>query len=276
MTEGLTDQEFARFQRFIFEAAGISLANSKKALVAGRLAKRLHECQVGSYGQYFELLASGRADAEVQRAVDLLTTNETYFFREPKHFELLRELAMEARGHKPGFRVWSAASSTGEEAYSVAMVLADCLGEAQWEVVGSDISTRVLARARTGHYALERATKIPDNYLKRFCLRGTGEQEGTLLVAKEVRRRVTFTRVNLNEKLPPLGMFDVVFLRNVLIYFSLQTKRDVIGRVVSALKPEGHLLIGHSESLSGITDIVQPLAPAIYQKAAAERRAHSS
>lgn len=275
MTDLITDQEFARFQRFIFEAAGISLANSKKALVAGRLAKRLHECGARNYAEYLQLLASGTAEAEVQRAVDLLTTNETYFFREERHFAFLRELAIAARAQKAGFRVWSAASSTGEEAYSIAMVLADCLGESPWEVVGSDISTRVLARARTGHYALERATKIPDSYLKRFCLRGVGEQEGTLLIARELRRRVKFTRVNLNEKLPSLGTFDVIFLRNVLIYFSPETKRDVIGRVVAPLKPDGHLFIGHSESLSGVTDVVQAVAPAIYQKAPADRRAQA-
>jgi chemotaxis protein methyltransferase CheR len=271
MTVGISDQEFAQFQRFIFEVAGISLSDNKKALVAGRLAKRVQDCQAGSYGAYFRLLASGEADAEVQRAVDLLTTNETYFFREPKHFKLLAELARASR--PPGaFRVWSAASSTGEEAYSIAMVLADCLDGRPWEVVGSDISTRVLARARIGHYPLARTTHIPPVYLKRYCLRGIGEQQGTLLIARELRQHVRFTSVNLNEWLPTLGAFDVIFLRNVMIYFNLQTKRGVIGRIVSLLKPGGHLFIGHSENLNGITGAVELVAPASYRKAPSARR----
>ena len=163
----ITDTEFSRFQRFIYDAAGITLSPAKKALVCGRLSKRLQAHDLASFGAYFELLSSGRADGEVQTAVDLLTTNETYFFREPKHFELLRALATQARGRPQPFRVWSAASSSGEECYSIAMVLADCLDASQtpWDVVGSDISTRVLRRARTGHYPMERARNIPPETL---------------------------------------------------------------------------------------------------------------
>jgi chemotaxis protein methyltransferase CheR len=202
----------------------------------------------------------------VQTAVDLLTTNETYFFRESKHFDLLRELATAARGRAQPFRVWSAASSSGEEAYSIAMVLADILGDGAWEIVGSDISARVLERARTGHYPLERARLVPAPYLKRFCLKGTGAQQGTLLVDKNLRARVHFRQVNLNTTLPQLGTFDVILLRNVMIYFSGDTKRQVVARVLGALKPGGHFLIGHSESLTDISDAVQPIAPSIYRK----------
>ena len=138
----LTDSEFTRFQRFIFDAAGITLSSAKKALVSGRLSKRLQAHQLSSYTDYLAILDSGDAPGEVQTAVDLLTTNETYFFREPKHFELLRSLALAAVGRSQPFRVWSAASSTGEEGYSIAMVLADCLGSAAWEVLGTDISSR--------------------------------------------------------------------------------------------------------------------------------------
>ncbi|MDE2402004.1 MAG: protein-glutamate O-methyltransferase CheR [Burkholderiales bacterium] len=263
----LTDDEFARFQRFIFDAAGITMSSSKKALVSGRLAKRLQHCGVASYGKYFELLQSGKAKAEVQTAVDLLTTNETYFFREPRHFELLRELATKARGGRQPFRVWSAASSTGEEAYSMAMVLADAIGPTvPWEVFASDISTRVLERARRGHYPLERTRHIPPDFLKRFCLRGTGPEDGTLLVERSLRQRVQFTQVNLNTTLPQLGQFDVVFLRNVMIYFNGDTKRQVVARVLSALKPGGYFCIGHSESLNDISTAVQAVAPSIYRK----------
>jgi chemotaxis protein methyltransferase CheR len=262
----ITDLEFARFQRFIHDAAGIALTPAKKALVSGRLSKRLQAHRLQTYGEYFELLNSGKAAAEVQTAVDLLTTNETYFFREPKHFELLRRLATEAAGRPAPFRVWSAAASTGEECYSIAMVLADCLGSTPFDVLGTDISTRVLQRARAGHYPLERTGHIPPEYLKRFCLKGTGEQAGTLLVQRSVRSRVSFAQVNLNAELPRLGTFDVVFLRNVMIYFDAETKRAVVARVLAALKPGGHFLIGHSESLNDISTAVQQVAPSIYRK----------
>lgn len=266
----ITDQEFAQFQRFIYDAAGISLSSAKKALVSGRLAKRLQQYRLGSYGEYFHLLASGDAPTEVQTAVDLLTTNETYFFREPKHFDLLRQLALAThnapQSRTQSFRVWSAASSTGEEAYSIAMVLADCLEGGPWDVSGSDISLRVLQRARAGHYPVERTTHIPPAYLRRFCMRGIDAQQGTLLIERSLRNRVQFMQANLNTRLPQLGTFDVIFLRNVMIYFNGDTKRQVVARVLSLLKPGGHFFIGHSESLNDITDAVQPLAPSIYRK----------
>ncbi len=261
----ITDQEFNRFQRFIFEAAGISMASSKKALVSGRLSKRLQARQLKSFTEYFNLLSSGQAKDEVQTAIDLLTTNETYFFREPKHFELLKKLAQAHKSSQP-FRVWSAASSTGEEAYSMAMVLADTLDHNPWEILGSDISTRVLQRARAGHFPMERARNIPQPYLKRFCLKGMDEQDGTMLVERALRQRVRFIQANLNEALPQLGMFDVIFLRNVMIYFNGDTKRQVVARVISTLKPGGYFCIGHSESLNDISDALVSVAPSIYRK----------
>lgn len=261
----ITDTEFGHFQRFIFDAAGISLSPAKKALVSGRLAKRLQARQLQSFSDYFKLLKSGDA-GEVQMAVDLLTTNETYFFREPKHFELLRALAQAHRGRGQPMRVWSAACSSGEEPYSIAMVLADVIGDTGWDIVGSDISTRVLERSRLGHYPLERTRHIPPSYLKRFCLRGVGEQDGTLLVERSLRQKVQFRQINLNEPLPHTQPFDVVFLRNVMIYFNAETKRQVVARIVAQLKPGGYFLIGHSESLNDISNAVLPVAPSIYRK----------
>ena len=264
----ISDQEFGQFQRFIFDAAGITLADSKKTLVASRLAMRLQRCEVASYGEYFRMLASGEQPQEVQLAVDLLTTNETYFFREPRHFEFLREqLKLPGRRTDP-FRIWSAAGSTGEEAYSLAMVLSDVLQGRPWEVVASDISARVLEKARTGHYPMERAKGIPLPYLQRFCLKGDGKQEQTLLIERTLRSKVRFLQVNLNVPLPALGVFDIVFLRNVLIYFNLETKRDVVARALSVLRPGGFLLIGHSENLRDVTDDVHTIAPSIFQKPA--------
>ncbi|MYM41553.1 CheR family methyltransferase [Duganella qianjiadongensis] len=262
----LTNKEFSQFQRFIYDAAGISMADGKQALVSGRLAKRLAHHQLSSYGDYLRMLENRDHSGELQIAVDLLTTNETYFFREPKHFALLRELAEQARAARRGMRVWSAASSTGEEPYSIAMVLADVLGEGAWEVLGTDISTRVLERARRGHYPMERASGIPLDLLRRFCLKGQGKEAGTMLVEKALRQRVQFMHLNLNQPLPKLGSFDVIFLRNVMIYFNLETKRQLVARLMTHLRPGGYLLIGHSETLNDINDALQAVAPSIYRK----------
>jgi len=267
----ISEREFTLFQRFIFDVAGITMSDAKKALVSGRLAKRLAHHGLSSYEAYFGMLSSGQHKDETQIAVDLLTTNETYFFREAKHFELLRASAEAARPNlRAGtpFRVWSAACSSGEEPYSIAMVLADVLGNAPWEVVGSDISTRVLQRARTGHYPMERAAHVPPDYLRRFCLKGIAEQQGTMLVERTLRSRVKLRQVNLNTALPDVGSFDVIFLRNVMIYFNGDTKRQVVARVTSQLKPGGHFIIGHSETLNEISDSVVPVIPSVYRKAA--------
>jgi chemotaxis protein methyltransferase CheR len=262
----ITDAELAQFQRFIFEAAGISMSDAKKALVMGRLSKRLALHQLTNFSQYFNLVSSGEQAEEVQIAVDLLTTNETYFFREVKHFDFLREQAMLARNRSQPFRVWSAASSSGEEAYSIAMVLADCLATTPWEILGTDISTHVLQGAQRALYPMERARHIPPAYLRRFCLKGAGVHDGKLLIERSLRSRVLFRHLNLNEALPSLGQFDLVFLRNVMIYFNDATKREVVARVISTLKPGGHFCVGHSESLYNITQAVVPVAPSIYCK----------
>jgi chemotaxis protein methyltransferase CheR len=262
----ITDREFTQFQRFIFDAAGITMANGKQALVSGRLAKRLAHYQLDSYGDYLKLLESRAQPAELQVAVDLLTTNETYFFREPKHFALLRDLAQDAAQKNRTLRVWSAASSSGEEPYSIAMVLADVLGDAPWEVLGTDISTRVLQRARSGHYPMERASQMPQNYLKRYCLKGQGSEDGTMLIERGLRQRVQFQHLNLNAPLPKIGTFDVIFLRNVMIYFSLETKRQVVARLLAQLRPGGYFLVGHSETLNDINDTVTAVAPSVYRK----------
>jgi chemotaxis protein methyltransferase CheR len=262
----ISEHEFGQFRRFIFDAAGITLSDAQKALVSGRLAKRLHACRVSNYGEYFRLLMSGESPLELQTAIDLLTTNETYFFREPKHFDFLKQRISQEGFGGAALRVWSAAGSTGEEAYSIAMLLEDCLPGQPWEVLASDISSRVLERARAGHYSLERINHFPPGYLQRFCLKGRDSQAGTMLVQRGLRAKVRFMQVNLNATLPHLGMFDVIFLRNVLIYFNMDTKRKVVARVLNCLKPGGYLFIGHSESLIEVTEAVELLAPAIYRK----------
>ncbi|MEB0040802.1 MULTISPECIES: protein-glutamate O-methyltransferase CheR [unclassified Pseudomonas] len=265
-TASLNDREFDQFQTWLYRTSGINLSPAKKALVAGRLFKRLKHYQLDSYGDYFTLIMGNQNTPELQIALDLLTTNETYFFREPKHFDFLRqEVLTKAR---PGqlFRVWSAASSSGEEPYSLAMTLAEGLGTTPWEVVGSDISTQVLLTARNGHYPMERARTLPQPLLVKYCLKGTGSQDGTFLIGKALRNRVNFIQVNLNEALPNLGEFDVIFLRNVMIYFDQDTKRKVVARIFPLLKPGGHLIISHSESLNGVSDALKMVTPSIYRK----------
>lgn len=264
----LSDKEFSQFRTMIYDIAGISMSPAKKPLVSGRLAKRVKHHNLNSYDAYFQLLMKNGGDGELQMAIDLLTTNETYFFREPKHFDFLRDRILPER--KPGkpFRLWSAASSSGEEPYSIAMLLADVLGETPWEIIGSDISTRILERARSGLYAMERAEDIPKHYLSRFCLKGTGTQDGKFLVAKELRNRIQYRQVNLNETLPKMGEFDVIFLRNVMIYFDMETKRQVVSRMIPLLNPGGYLIIGHSESLNGVTDELKVVMPSVYRKPA--------
>jgi len=262
----ISDGDFRKISDWFYHRAGIRLSDQKKALVSGRLASRLRHHHLTRFGDYFDMLHSAAHPEEPQVAIDLLTTNETSFFREPKHFEFLRRQADEAAAARRPLRVWSAASSSGEEAYSIAMVLASNLGSTGFDVLGTDISTRVLQRARAGHYPMERARHIPQPHLKRFCLRGTGEQTGTLLIERGLRSRVAFAHVNLNADLPQLGTFDVIFLRNVMIYFNGDTKREVVARVLSLLKPGGHFLIGHSESLNEVSSAVQQVAPSIYRK----------
>ncbi len=262
----LKEKEFALFRDLIYRIAGISMSPAKISLVTSRLAKRLRHYDLASYSEYFQMITAVDGAAELQMAVDLLTTNETHFFREPKHFDFLRQYVLSAR--KPGrtLRIWSAACSSGEEPYSIAMLLDNIFGDAPWEIVASDLSTRVLEKARLGLYPLERMLEIPKPYLSSYCLKGTGSQEGTLLIEHKLRQRVQFMHYNLTEAPPKLGEFDVIFLRNVMIYFDQDTKRQVVKRLLSLLRPDGHLLIGHSETLNGITENVRLVQPAVYRK----------
>lgn len=261
----ITDAEFLQFQRLIYQIAGIALADSKKVLLIGRLSKRLRALGLSSFGEYYKLIASGQDMDERQRMIDLLTTNETYFFREKAHFDFLRNSVLSQ--HFPGepFKVWSAACSTGEEVYTLAMVIADEWGiGGSWSILGSDISTQVLTVAQRAVYWLDRTRGLPIEYLKKYCLKGVRSQEGAFLIAPQLRRHTRFMHVNLNEPLPNIGPFDVIFLRNVMIYFDNETKRKVVARVVEKLKPGGYLIVGHSESLNGINDKVKSVKPTIY------------
>lgn len=255
------DAEFLRLRDWLEAATGIHLSPAKRTLVTSRLAKRLRERGCAGYGPYLRLVQEDATERQV--AIDLLTTNETYFFREPSHFDFLQRLLPELGSP---VRVWSAACSTGEEPYSIAMLLDAQLRGRPWELLATDISSRVLEQARRGHYRMQRTHGIPPELLARYCLRGTGRQEGTLLVARSLRERVRFEQANLNERLPDFGEFDVIFLRNVMIYFDVDTKRAVVARLLKHLCPGGHLLIGHSESLNDVSRDLRMLRPSVYRK----------
>lgn len=261
---GVSDQEFALFRKLIYRLAGISMADSKKPLLAGRLSRRLRHFGLDSFSAYYKLVTSSEHPEELQLMVDLLTTNETYFFREAAHFDYLHSFAASRRG-KP-FRVWSGASSSGEEPYTIAMVLAETLGlSANWEVIASDISLTVLEKAQTGLYPMERGAGIPPELLKKYCLKGVRSQEGNFLVVPKLRERVDFRHINLiAPETRNLGQFDVIFLRNVMIYFDNETKRKVIGNMVPHLHEDGTFIIGHSETLGGITDELTAMRPTLY------------
>ena len=262
----ISADEFRHIKSWIYDLAGINLSDHKHALVMGRLASRLRHHQLTSHSDYFRLLTNGKFPDEAQIAIDLLTTNETHFFREPKHFDFLRNRILAAHPTGRMLRVWCAASSSGEEPYSIAMTLAATLGERQWEVLASDLSSRMLERAKTGHYALARANTIPREHLHAYCLKGVDSREGTFLIDPRIRSHVQFKQINLNFPLPAIGEFDVIFLRNVMIYFDQATKRQVVARVLSHLRSGGHLIIGHSESLNGISDNVKSVIVSVYRK----------
>jgi len=262
----LKDTEFKQFCDLIYRIAGISMSSSKKALVSSRLAKRLTFHDLDSYGEYFQMITALDGKTELQTAIDLLTTNETHFFREPKHFDFLRRQILQTVKFGKMFRIWSAACSTGEEPYSIAMMLDELLGNAPWEIVASDLNTQVLEQARSGLYPMDRVPEIPQYYLSNYCLKGTGTQAGKLLIDRKLRERVQFVQHNLTDTPPKLGQFDVILLRNVLIYFNQETKTKVVAKLLPLLRPGGYFFVGHSETLNGISDEVKLIQPAIYQK----------
>ncbi|WXL26790.1 protein-glutamate O-methyltransferase CheR [Ectopseudomonas mendocina] len=262
----LSEDEFRQLQVLFYERIGIQLLPVKQPLVRGRLGKRLRALGIGSYREYHQFLLSPQGAEELEIAIDLITTHETYFFREPQHFEFLRQVILPQYVKQTDFNVWSAACSTGEEAYTLAMVLHEARHPLLWRVLASDISRHVLDCGRRGLYPLARSKNIPLHYLKRYCLKGQGAYQGQFLVAAELRRQVGFVQLNLNQKVPGVGPFDLILLRNVLIYFDPKTKQRVLEHVVERLKPGGWLLVGHSEALYEHRLPLQQVSTSIYRR----------
>lgn len=264
MSKNLSDSSFSAITDFFYQHSGIRLEASKRHLVVSRLSREAVRLQCPSLNDYVARILAEPQGAEARHVVDILTTNETYFFRESAHFRHLAQLLH----HDPctqALRVWSAAASSGEEAYSIAMTLARHAGMRPWEVVGTDLSTRVVAQARQGLYAAERCSRITLPDLKRWCLRGEGAHEGQVLMNRELRAKVRFEVGNLLAPMPELGQFDLIFLRNVLIYFEGEAKSQLIANVVRHLKPGAYLYTGHAEPLRGLHHGLQRIEPSIYQ-----------
>lgn len=264
----ISDKEFNLFKSLIYEKAGITLSDKKRTLVISRLSKRMRELEISSFKKYHALVTEKHNDSELQNTIDFLTTNETYFFREPKHFEYLKEDIIGKLNSGTNFKVWSAASSTGEEAYSIAMVLAEKFGfQSDWNVYGTDINSDVVQQARRGLYSIDESEKISQSYLREYCLKGVRDQSEKMLMDKRLKRHIAFELLNINGVWPEnISSFDVIFLRNIMIYFDLETKQRLVDKIADKIKPGGYMFIGHSETLNKLTDRFKIIRPSICQK----------
>ena len=270
MSATLTDKEFEQFQSLIYEQVGINLDTPKKSLLTSRLGKRLRELQLPSYQAYYDQVSGKGGEEELIQLVDLISTNKTDFFREPVHFDFLREQVLSQVQATRFLRIWSSASSSGEEPYTIAMTLNDAIPEcSRWDmkILASDISTRVLAKAASGIYEEERVTQLSQDFVRRHFLRGKGEQAGKLKVRNHLAEMIMFRRINLMAPAFPIkSPLDVIFCRNVMIYFDRPTQATLMGKFYRYLRPGGFLFIGHSESLQWIEHQFTYVKPTIYQK----------
>jgi chemotaxis protein methyltransferase CheR len=271
----ISDDEFALVRRLTHEKTGISLSPAKRSLVCARLAKRLRDLELDSYGEYLEYLA--RRDPkgeELQRMINCLTTNKTEFFREPHHFQFLRNVVfpeVRQRMAKLGtrrLRFWSAGCSTGNEAYSIAITILEHFGSRYgWDIkiLASDIDTDVLRKGETGIYPADDLC-MPDEIRRKYFLRGTGQWLGHCQIRPEVRQLVSFRQINLTgDAWPQLDRFDVIFCRNTIIYFDDATQRKLLPRLADRLQPGGFLMLGHSENLPWIAPRFACLGGTIHQ-----------
>jgi chemotaxis protein methyltransferase CheR len=273
LSHEISEREFLRLRNLVYEEAGIWLSQAKSTLLIGRLAKRLRHHGLKSFKQYYDLVIN--SPEERVQMLNALSTNETRFFREPQHFELLssfifpkwtEEAATGRRGRK--IRVLSAGCSTGQEPYSLAMVLLDRFPAASgWEIeiIATDLSTRVLEIAETGIWPAAKVDEIPSSYLKAFMLKGFADQAGKMKAGPEIRSIIKFFRMNLNEPAYPLtGKFDMIFCRNVLIYFDQRGREQVVCRLANFLSPDGYLFLGHAESLHSISNRWRSVISTVY------------
>lgn len=262
----LSDGEFKELKEFIYKKCGIHIVEDQRDLLEHKLSRRLKHFKMESFSQYQIHLQSD--EQELQEMINAVTTNETYFFREMKHFNFLKDEIIPSLKYDL-FRCWSAAGSIGAEAYSAAMHIDNCMSTWQnFEVVHSDINSDVSEDAKQGVYPMKFTKKIPKDYLKKYCMQGFDENEGLFMISDKIKKKMKFLLINLTAPLPSheLGEFDVIFLRNMIIYFDDKNKKIIVENVIKRLKKGGYLFMGHSESLYHITDKVKQIKPSIYQK----------
>ncbi|HVU25871.1 MAG TPA: protein-glutamate O-methyltransferase CheR [Opitutus sp.] len=270
----MRDNEFEFIRTLVYDRSRINLGPDKRELVSARLGKRLRASRLATVGEYCDLLRSPEGGDEISHLIDAISTNHTFFFRENAHFEFLRDVALPELSAQrsarrwPRLNVWSAACSSGEEPYSIAMTLDDCLGGTgwPWRIEATDISHRVLARASAGIYRDDVIAKLPAGYAARYFQRGFGPQQGNHRVKAALRDQIVFGQLNLLEGNPAsTEPFQVIFCRTVMIYFDRPTQEELVNKLARRLEPGGYLLVGHSESLTGIKHPLQSIRPAIYR-----------
>lgn len=262
-----TPADFERIRAMLYRHSGIKLNDSKKHMVYSRLARRLRATGLKSFQDYLARLEPDQGD-EWEAFINALTTNLTAFFREPHHFLLLKEHVLSLR--KRPLRLWCSASSTGEEPYTMAMTMVDAFGSYKppVEIIATDIDTNVLSKAKAGVYPLERVEKLPQETLKRFFLKGSGNNAGKVQVRKDLRDLISFRQLNLLDASWPIGgTFDVIFCRNVLIYFDKDTQLKILKRFAPMLESHGLLFAGHSESLHHAADFFKLRGKTVYELA---------
>ena len=265
----LSAHDFEQFRKLAYDKVGIDLRPGKEQLVSARLGKKMRELHIRSYKDYYQHVQDDKSGEALIAMIDALTTNHTSFFREAVHFEFLRQTILPAIRKRDRISVWCAASSTGEEPYSIAFSILEELGmEAlpKLRILATDISTRVLGIAKKGAYSAERFRDFPVQQLRRYLLRGDGQWANWYLVRKEIRAAIAFERLNLMEQFSHASSFPVIFCRNVMIYFDRPTQESLVRRMAEFLEPGGYLLIGHAESLNGIDHCLQYVHPAVYRK----------
>lgn len=269
-----SDRDFHYIRGLVGDKTGIVLPDVKRTMVYARLVRRLRALKLDSFAQYCRLLDEAPGE-EIGELINAITTNLTAFFREPHHFDYLRNTVvpelMARNADTRRLRIWSAGCSTGEEPYSIAMVLADCLGmdgDWDWRILATDLDTAVLAKAERGIYSDERVAGMDRAVLKRWFLRGGGSSAGAVKVRPELRAKIRFRQLNLMEPLPLRGPLDVVFCRNVVIYFSKDTQRMIFRKFAACMAPGSHLFIGHSETLFRISDAFESLGQTMYRRRA--------
>jgi len=274
-TATLSAEAYRTLVALVYQHSRIRLGPDKQPMLANRLRKRLRALGLVSYDDYCALLRSAQGPDEIEELVDLISTNHTGFFREPEHFtfltnRILPELVPQLAAEKSLLRAWSAAASSGEEAYSMAIVLAEFFREhpsVDWRVEASDISHRMFAEAERGVYPLDPRHALPPELLRRYFQRGVGAHDGTCRVKAELRKRVRFQRINLFQAEYPVPREQhVIFCRNVMIYFDPPSRATLVHKLTRQLAPGGFLVIGHSESLLGIRHDLEPVRQSIFRR----------